>query len=281
MEIAGLSPEEIAVRATRRALAHVYIRGEGIEVGSGDRPVLLPEGVVCHYGDIREPEALEKYFGEGTAARTPVPSFVDAQSFEGVPDSILDFVISAHVTEHLRDALGAISGAIRALKPGGIFMLILPDKRYTFDHARPITPLAHLIEDAKDRGAGTVLEAYRDTGRFNHDWGGREPTERELDEYASASLAAGMDVHFHTWDTESFKQMIDYVSRILPIECLTLVPVVNENIAILRKTSTRLLDRIPRLWQLLPAAKRAVGLPGRLRSSHPISASELRNRSFR
>jgi SAM-dependent methyltransferase len=237
MEIAGLSPEEIAVRATRRALAHVYIRGEGIEVGSGDRPVLLPEGVVCHYGDIRDPEALEKYFGEGTAARTPIPSFVDAQTFAGVADNLLDFVISGHVTEHLPDALGAIRNAVRVLKPGGIFMLILPDKRFTFDHQRPLTPLSHLIADTKDGGRSTMLEAYREVGRYNHNWGGREPTPIELDEYAKGCLSTGADAHFHTWDADSFREMIDYLVAQRVANLIEFISIMNENIAILSKPS--------------------------------------------
>lgn len=237
MDLTGLSPEEIAVRATRRALAFAYIRGEGMEVGSGDRPVPLPEGAICHYGDIRDSEALEKYFGAGTAAKTPIPSFVDAQTFGGVPDNLLDFVISGHVIEHLPDALGAISHAVRVLKPGGIFMLILPDKRYTFDHGRPLTPLSHLIEDAKDGGRGTMLEAYREVGRHNHNWGGRMPTPGELDEYANGCVSARMDAHFHTWDTNSFREMIEHLTTILPIECLALVPIYNENIAMIRKVS--------------------------------------------
>jgi len=33
------------------------------------------------------------------------------------------------------------------LKPGGCMLLILPDKRFTFDHKRAVTTFNHLIDD--------------------------------------------------------------------------------------------------------------------------------------
>jgi SAM-dependent methyltransferase len=235
MDLAGLSPEEIAVRATRRALAHTYLRGEGIEIGSGNRPVILPDGVKCHYGDKREVAALESYFGAGSSAETPVPTFMDAQTLNGVPTGKFDFVISAHVIEHLPDALGAINSALRVLKRGGLFMLILPDKRYTFDHRRPITPLSHLIADARDGGAGTILEAYREFGQYVHDWGADAPPEKVLTEKAQEWARTKADIHFHTWDADSFREMIDHLVWQKAANLIELISIMNENIAILSK----------------------------------------------
>ena len=45
---------------------------------------------------------------------------IDAQTFDGIDNDSLDFVISAHVIEHLRDPIGSIVNAIRVLKAGGI-----------------------------------------------------------------------------------------------------------------------------------------------------------------
>lgn len=235
MEITGLSPEEIAVRASRRALAHAYLRGRGIEVGAGDRPVPLPHGVQCFYGDVRDSEALETYFGAGSGAKSPLPTFLDAQTLAGVADGSVDFVISAHVIEHLPDALGAFRNAVRVLKPGGIFMLIVPDMRYTFDHLRPITPLAHLIADAEDGGRSTLLEAYREHGRYILPTFGSTMSEEEIERRAQAMHAERADTHFHTWDTGSLFELIHHESRHLPIRLLTMVPVENENIAVIRR----------------------------------------------
>jgi SAM-dependent methyltransferase len=235
MDIVGLLPEEVATRATRRALAHTFIRGEGIEVGGGNRPVLLPEGVKCHYGDIRGAEALEAYFKE----KIPVPSFLDAQTLVGVADDTLDFVISAHVIEHLPDALGSARNSLRVLKKGGIFFLALPDKRFTFDQNRPVTSLAHVIGDEKDGGKSTMLDAYKEWAVICHDWGSSKPTEEQIDQQARAWLPENADLHFHVWDDLAFRAMIAHICDNMGAEALAIVPVMNENIAILRKMSFR------------------------------------------
>ena len=59
----------------------------------------------------------------------------------------LDFVIASHVLEHLADPLGFLVDIHRVLRPGGIAIVLLPDRRHTFDRTRPPTPLEHLIED--------------------------------------------------------------------------------------------------------------------------------------
>jgi SAM-dependent methyltransferase len=178
MDCAGISKEEAAVRATRRALAFAFLKGDGLEIGAGNRPVLLPKEAQCVHGDLRDPAALETYFGD---ASSPKPFFLDAQTLSGIGDRTFDFVISAHVVEHLRDALGAIRHTLRVLRPGGVFMLVLPDKRFTYDHPRPVTPLAHLIDDERDGGENTVYHAYRDCAALCHDWGGVNPTSEQIE----------------------------------------------------------------------------------------------------
>lgn len=60
-----------------------------------------------------------------------------------------DFVLASHVLEHVANPILALSEWKRLLKDGGTLVLILPDKRHTFDHRRPVTTLEHLIEDSK------------------------------------------------------------------------------------------------------------------------------------
>jgi SAM-dependent methyltransferase len=231
MDCTGLEPAEIASRATRRALAFAFIRGEGIEVGAGNRPVILPDGVRCHYGDVRNSADLDAYFGE----KIPVPSFLDAQTLIGIPDQTLDFVISAHVIEHLPDALGSIRNSLRTLKTGGIFFLAIPDKRLTSDQKRSVTSLSHLIDDERDGGIATMLDAYREWATLCHEWG-FVPTEQQIEEQAQAWLIQRADLHFHVWDDQSFRAMIAHVCENMSAHTLAIVPIVNENIAVLQKT---------------------------------------------
>lgn len=56
------------------------------------------------------------------------------------PDNSVDFILSSHTLEHVRDVEKAILEWIRVLKPGGIFYTIIPDKT-VFTHANEMDSL--------------------------------------------------------------------------------------------------------------------------------------------
>ena len=226
---------EHEVQAARRAVGDVFVRGRGIEVGAGPRPFPIPKNATCHYGDIRDAQDLKAYFN---SADSPHSAQIDAQTLGGIPDLTYDFVISAHVVEHLEDPLGAIRNAVRVLRRGGIFILVVPDRRFTFDQGRPPTPLAHVIADLLDGGTGTRHEAYCEHLRFLHpQWMAALP-ESEIEPEARRMAERRADTHFHCWDTDEFRELLDYTAQSLPLAVVGHTFVVNENIFVLRRHGT-------------------------------------------
>jgi len=223
---------EREVQAARRAVAEIFLRGRGIEVGAGSRPFPLPRMATCHYGDIRDAKGLQFYFN-GEAS--PESTKVDAQTFRNVPDLTYDFVISAHVIEHLQDPIGGIQQAIRVLKRGGIFILVVPDRRYTFDRGRRATPIGHVIADSLDGGIGTRKEAYVEHLRHHRPHLSSEEVESE----ARHMDAEGKDLHYHCWSTDEFREVLDYASGAAPFSVIGHTFVVNENIFVLRRHGTK------------------------------------------
>ena len=73
----------------------------------------------------------------------------EATNLKDIPSASYDFVLSCHSLEHVANPLKAIQEWKRVLKPSGLFVLVLPDKRYTFDVNRPYTTMSHLLEDYK------------------------------------------------------------------------------------------------------------------------------------
>lgn len=219
-----------AVAAARRAAADFFIRGGvGVEVGAGARPFPLPKGTTCIYGDIRDTVELGKYF---SGKQSPSGQFIDAQTFTGVDDESLDFVISAHVIEHLEDPIGAIRNALRVLRYGGRFILVVPDMRYTFDKHRQPTLLEHLVRDSIDGGDGTRIEGYME---FIRDvaipmWGNETPLDKIYDEALRLSDKKH-DIHFHAWTTESFLEVLQHVGA----SVLGTTQAVNENIFVIER----------------------------------------------
>jgi len=229
----SLAPEVISCR---RAIAAKFLSGTGLEVGAGDRPFPVPLHVRVLYGDIRERAALQQYFkGETVASGRRI----DAQTFEGVANSSFDFVISAHVIEHLRDPLGSIRHALRVLRPGGIHLLVVPDMRFTFDRHRPETTVEHLLRDHEDGGAGTCRQAYEEHLRFVHpELTGEHYSEDEIQWQTGEATKRWQefDVHFHAWTRQGFEALLAAAGTFATFSIEEAVTVVNENIFVLRKS---------------------------------------------
>lgn len=71
----------------------------------------------------------------------------DATELKSIPSGKYDFVISSHVLEHIANPIKALREWMRVLKERGAVILLLPHRDRTFDHRRPVTTLAHLIQD--------------------------------------------------------------------------------------------------------------------------------------
>ncbi|WP_428376251.1 methyltransferase domain-containing protein [Lichenicoccus sp.] len=128
-------------------------RLQGVEIGPLDRPVVTPAQGRILYVDHADTETLRaKYAGDPgvrTAALAPVGHVwdrggagLDAWCVAYGP---VDYVVAAHVAEHVPDLIGWLRALARALSPGGQIRLVLPDRRFCFDHHRAESRLADLL----------------------------------------------------------------------------------------------------------------------------------------
>ena len=233
------TPLSEVVDRQRRAVAERFLTGRGLEVGAGDRPFPVPPHVRVFYGDIRDTASIQDYF---KTADVRSGTSIDAQTFAGVANDSLDFVISAHVIEHLRDPIGAIVNAIRVLRPAGVFLLAVPDMRLTFDRRRPETSVGHALRDYGDGGESTCRESYEEHLRYVHpELTGQEYTEAEIQSQAGENSRRwrDFDVHFHAWTREGFENLLAAAAGCAPFVVEEAVSVVNENIFVLRKARAK------------------------------------------
>src|SRR5256714_3287135 len=226
------------VRKARTEIGRAFLAGHGIEVGAGDRPFPIPATAHILYGDIRKHEQLEDYFR--TPDLPPVKD-VDAQTFAGIDNDSLDFVISAHVIEHLRDPITSIVNAIRVLKIGGIHVLVVPDMRYTFDRNRPETTVDHVLTDFADGGVGTCRNAYEEHLRYVHPYlTGETYSEADIQRHSDENVKhwRGVDCHLHAWSQAGFKALLNAAKQFAAFTVEATLFAVNENIFVLRKLPT-------------------------------------------
>lgn len=75
-----------------------------------------------------------------------------------------DWIIASHVIKHTQDLVGFLNECDSILKDDGIVSLVVPGKRYCFDHYRPITGLSQVVDShfrkATNHSPGTAAEFY-------------------------------------------------------------------------------------------------------------------------
>ncbi len=71
----------------------------------------------------------------------------DACDLPAIADASYDFVVASHVLEHLANPLRALHEWKRVVKRGGVLLILVPDRRNTFDHKRPFTSFEHIEAD--------------------------------------------------------------------------------------------------------------------------------------
>jgi SAM-dependent methyltransferase len=64
---------------------------------------------------------------------------------DAVGGRTFDYVVASHIIEHVPNLIGWLEEIAGVLRPGGILALAVPDKRYTFDVARPLSTVGEII----------------------------------------------------------------------------------------------------------------------------------------
>ena len=132
----------------------------------------------------------------------------EASELTAIEDSSYDFLLSSHSLEHVANPIKALKEWKRIIRPGGKLVLILPDKRYTFDNRREYTSLAHLVEDynrGTDENDTTHLEEILST--FDE-----EAAKVQLREYSTlvANNYSNRCAHHHVFSQEVIRQMLEF-----------------------------------------------------------------------
>ena len=70
----------------------------------------------------------------------------DGDLVAAIAEYKFDYVVASHVIEHVPNLLQFLQDVEKTLRPGGRLILIIPDKRFTFDLNRPITSFGSVLE---------------------------------------------------------------------------------------------------------------------------------------
>lgn len=209
-----MDPLAVRRRFSRR------LSGQGVEIGPGHVPFPVPTRVHVRYVDRWEPGENSSLFPElGESPGFPKPDIVsnlDVDRLGGLADQSQDFVIASHVIEHLANPLAMLVDIHRVLRPGGLLILLVPDRHRTFDRDRQPTPLEHLVDeyrrDIREVDDAHIIEYVIATREPGDD--GDDP-DQSPDDLTPENIAfhRRRSVHAHVWDVDEFKQVLEYLAE--------------------------------------------------------------------
>jgi predicted SAM-dependent methyltransferase len=135
-----------------KALSLVDRTGLGLEIGPSHSPIAPKrQGFNVHVVDYLDADGLrEKFKAEGVDTEQ-IEDVDFVWHGESLPELVggrhrYDWVIASHVIEHLPDLVFFFNGCEQVLKPDGVVSLIIPDKRYCFDHFQPLSTTGNVLD---------------------------------------------------------------------------------------------------------------------------------------
>jgi SAM-dependent methyltransferase len=196
-----------------------HLRGCGIEIGALWRKFPVPRPARVYYIDRISEADLQQHYAEVSSPILAPDVVADATHLPFAP-GMLDFIIASHVLEHLPFPLDALHHWHDVLRPGGVLLLKIPDKRYTFDHNRQRTRLQHLIDEQINRSAFDKHDHFADWVEHVI---GRPRGTPEFDAQLSELLAADYSIHYHAWTDEDIREIADYSRNTMHLDWQSIV----------------------------------------------------------
>jgi glycosyltransferase involved in cell wall biosynthesis/SAM-dependent methyltransferase len=208
----------IPTHLRHRQPGYALLNGAGVEIGAFNQPAILPANCQVEYGDAHTKEEIAAFFPEIDRNGLVEVQYIldlDTQGLSLFKNESRDFVILNHVLEHIANPIKIVAEVFRVLKSGGHAVLSIPDKRYTFDKHRPLTPFHHLLQEYEQDVSYITDEHYLDFLHAVH------PTVFNLSREQLAECVANTRQrreHAHVWDSDSFAQFLHKTLDVLAIQ---------------------------------------------------------------
>jgi len=155
----------------------------------------------------------------------------EAGRLDRIESESYDFVLASHVLEHIANPIKAMSEWLRVLKSDGTLVLVLPHKEATFDHRRPVTTMAHLLEDFEKNTDETDLSHLPEILEL-HDLS-LDPEVPDQSSFRNRCLKnyENRCLHHHVFDTDLGVAIFNHFN----LQILSVDPVLPINIFIMGK----------------------------------------------
>jgi len=194
------------------------IKGNILEIGALAQPYKVNTETNVIYADKYDGNTLKKMCKEHLLGYNDneldikdivCPSVVCDADKLPFDDNTFDAVVTSHILEHLSNPIKAIFEWLRVIKPNGYIYFIVPDKRFTFDEPREVTPVQHIVDDFEQEIEKTAFSHYYDF-YINVHKTNIEDARKHYDEQTN--------IHVHTFTFESIIELIKRYEGVYKIE---------------------------------------------------------------
>ena len=196
-------------------------QGDTLEIGPFYSPIWT--GNIVKYFDILSQEDLvtraRSITGQNNIKSVPYIDYVSSKGDLRIIERKFDSVVSSHVVEHQLDFIGHLQAVSNLLEKMGKYYMVIPDKRYCFDHFNNESTIAEVISaniEKKERHSLKSVIEHRALTTHNDSYrhwnGDHGDIENKIDKIKAAiseyNTGAYIDVHAWYFTPESFKKII-------------------------------------------------------------------------
>jgi SAM-dependent methyltransferase len=211
-----------AATALRHGLLSLIERTDAVlEIGPFTNPTVTGPNVK-YFDVLNQAELIVRARAIGYPyERAVLVDFVSSTGDLSVVPERFDVVLSCHCVEHQPDLIAHFEQVRRILNPGGRYLLVIPDKRYCFDHFIPETTLAKVLgaRDRKVHARESVVEhrAHVTHNDVKRHWAGDHGRQALVDnphlvkqatDEFETSQGQYIDVHAWQFTPLSFKSLV-------------------------------------------------------------------------
>lgn len=202
-----------------------------LEIGPFTTPLVC--GSHVKYFDILDHDELRERatrIGYPIAANPPI-DFVSAGGDLSIVTGTFDVIVSSHVIEHQPDLVRHVRDVARLLGPHGRYLLVIPDKRYCFDHFIPASTIAGVLEAHLEvrttHACASIIEhaAMLTHNESRRHWAGDHGWPRWMDskDWITKGIQQSeeakrthrlLDVHAWQFTPESFREILGLLAEV-------------------------------------------------------------------
>jgi SAM-dependent methyltransferase len=198
----------------KREVARRRLAGRGLEFGALHLPLAVDESrCAMAYADRLTKEQALDLFPELSPAfvdQIVEPRFivdVALSDLTELEEERFDFFVANDVIEHLPNPIRFLENIANIMKPGALLFLSVPDRDYSFDVLRDLTPLEHFW-DEHQRGVVEVDDDHLREFILSTD----QPLPENVDARQRVFEShRERSIHVHVWDERSFNAFLHSV----------------------------------------------------------------------